>query len=53
MNLRTTYIDNCKLKKIRNRLMGYSVKKNEIGKQNLYLHLIIYYEYFYQGFAIY
>jgi hypothetical protein len=27
-------------------------KINEIEK-NLYLHLIFYYEYFYQGFAIY
>jgi hypothetical protein len=33
MNLRTTYIDNCKLKKTRNRLMGYSVKINEIDKK--------------------
>ena len=27
MNLRTTYIDNCKLKKTRNRLMGCSIEK--------------------------
>jgi hypothetical protein len=33
MNLRTVYIDNCKLKKTRNRLMGYSVKINEIDKK--------------------
>ena len=33
MNLRTTYIDNCKLKKTRNRLMRYSVKINEIDKK--------------------
>ena len=46
MNLRTTYIDtsNCKLKKTRNRLIGYSEKINEIDKTNLYLHLIFYYE---------
>ena len=53
MNPRTMYIDNCKLKKTRNRFIGYSVKINEIEKKNLYLHLIIYYEYFYQRFAIY
>jgi hypothetical protein len=54
MNPRTMYIDNCKLKKTRNRFMGYSVKINEIDKKkNLYLQLIFYYEYFYQGFAIY
>ena len=54
MNLRTMYIDNCKLKKTRNRLIGCSVKINEIvKKKNLYLQLIFYYEYFYQGFAIY
>ena len=54
MNLRTMYIDNCKLKKTRNRLIGCSVKINEIvKKKNLYLQLIFYYEYFDQGFAIY
>ena len=55
MNLRTTYIDtcNCKLKKTR-KTHGVQRKKiNEIEKKNLYLHLIIYYAYFYQGFAIY
>ena len=33
MNLRTMYIDNCKLKKTRNRLIGCSIKINEIDKR--------------------
>ena len=41
MNLRITYIDNCKLKKTRNRLIRCSVKINEIDKKNLHLQLIM------------
>ena len=51
MNLRITYIDNCKLKKTRNRLIRCRVKINEIDKKKS--SFTTYYEYFYQGFAIY
>ena len=50
MNLRITYIDNCKLKKTRNRLIRCSVKINEIDKKKSSLQLVSYYEYFYHYF---
>jgi hypothetical protein len=53
MNLRTMYIDNWELKKTRNRLMGYSVKKNEIEKKIFICILYFIMSIFHQGFAIY
>ena len=41
MNLRITYIDNCKLKKTRNRLIRCRVKINEIDKNKIFIYNLL------------